>query len=94
MVTIRPYRRGGWEVDIRVSHPDGRELRVRKKSPCTGKLAAMRWAESIERDLLLQVTAPKRKESPTLMEFAPRFLDGYARANRQNPAGSPTTCPS
>ena len=22
-VTIRPYRRGGWEVDIRVVTPDG-----------------------------------------------------------------------
>jgi hypothetical protein len=27
-VTIRPYRRGGWEVDIRVVAPDGsREFR-------------------------------------------------------------------
>jgi hypothetical protein len=24
---------------------------------------------------------------PTLNEFAPRFLDGYARANRQKPSG-------
>jgi len=86
-VKIRPYRRGGWEADVRVTHPDGRELRVRKKTPCTGKSAATRWAETVERDLLLQVAAPARKESPTLTEFAPRFLDGYARANRQKPSG-------
>lgn len=86
-VKIRPYRRGGWEADVRVTHPDGRELRVRKKTPCTGKSAATRWAETVERDLLLQVAAPTRKESPTLTEFAPRFLDGYARANRQKPSG-------
>jgi integrase len=29
----------------------------------------------------------RRKEVPTLEEFAPRFLDGYARANRQKPSG-------
>ncbi len=28
-----------------------------------------------------------RKEVPTLEEFAPRFLDGYARANRQKASG-------
>ena len=27
------------------------------------------------------------KEVPTLKEFAPRFLDGHARANRQKPSG-------
>jgi integrase len=27
------------------------------------------------------------KEVPTLKDFAPRFLDGYARANRQKPSG-------
>ena len=28
-----------------------------------------------------------RKEVPTLRAFAPRFLDGHARANRQKPSG-------
>ena len=33
-VTIRPYRKGGWEVDIRVVTHDGtRQLRERKRSP-------------------------------------------------------------
>ena len=86
-VKMRPYKRGGWEADIRVTHPDGRGLRVRKKAPCAGKSAATRWAESVERDLLMQVAAPARKESPTVLEFAPRFLDGYAVANRQKPSG-------
>src|SRR5262245_64629386 len=27
------------------------------------------------------------KEVPTLREFAPRFVDGHARANRQKPSG-------
>ena len=28
-----------------------------------------------------------QKEVPTLAEFAPRFVDGHARANRQKPSG-------
>jgi hypothetical protein len=28
-----------------------------------------------------------KKEVPTFEEFAPRFLDGYARANREKPSG-------
>jgi len=40
-VTIRPYRRGGWEVDIRVVTPDGtREFRVRKRAPVSSRSAA------------------------------------------------------
>lgn len=37
-VTIRPYRRGGWEVDIRVVAPDGlREIRERKRAPTSAR---------------------------------------------------------
>jgi integrase len=86
-VKIRPYRRGGWEADVRVTAPNGRDLRVRKKAPCSSRSAAQRWAESVERRLLLTATTPTRKEAPTLQEFAPRFVEGYARANRQKPSG-------
>ena len=40
-----------------------------------------------ERELFVHGPAKPRKEVPTLTEFAPRFLDGYARANRQKPSG-------
>jgi hypothetical protein len=37
---------------------------------------------------ILQHGVPQpEKEVPTLKEFAPRFLDGHARANRQKPSG-------
>ena len=37
-VKIRPYRRGGWEVDIRVVAPDGlREIRERKRAPTSAR---------------------------------------------------------
>ena len=91
-VTIRPYRRGGWEVDIRVVTPDGaRQLRERRRAPMSSRSAAMRWAESRERTLFQRLVDPartkQRKEVPTLRAFAPRFLDGHARANRQKPSG-------
>src|SRR5256885_1062898 len=92
-VTIRPYRRGGWEVDIRVVAPDGtRELRERKRAPTSARSAVVGWAESRKRGLLKRLINPPQdnappKEVPTLREFASRFLDGHARANRQKPSG-------
>jgi integrase len=91
-VTIRPYRRGGWEIDIRVVTPDGaRKLRERKRAPMSSRSAAVRWAEGRERTLFQRLMDPAqnkpRREVPTLREFASRFLDGHARANRQKPSG-------
>src|SRR6187431_2298761 len=92
-VTIRPYRRGGWEVDIRVVAPDDtREFRERKRAPVSSRSAAVRWAEGRERVLFERLMKPPQdnappKEVPTLRDFVSRFLDGHARANRQKPSG-------
>ena len=91
-VILRPYRRGGWEVDIRLVLPDDSEHRERRKAPMATKSAAQRWAEAREREWYRELTNPPTtaattKEVPTLEEFWPRFLDGYARANRQKPSG-------
>ena len=88
-VTIRPYRRGGWEADVRLRLPNGRRYRERGKAPGTSRSAAQRWAEDRERHLLLH--GPKAKhqsarEVPTLKEFATRFLNEHAIANRQKPS--------
>ena len=88
-VTIRPYRRGGWEADIRLRLPNGRRYRERGKAPGTSRSAAQRWAEDGERHLLLHGSQPKpqsAREVPTLKEFATRFLDEHAVANRQKPS--------
>jgi hypothetical protein len=51
-VTIRPYRGGGWEVDIRVVSPDGtRHKRERKHAPISSRTAVGRWAAARERVL-------------------------------------------
>ena len=88
-VTVRPYRRGGWEVDVRIVLPDGRRRRDRRRAPVTSKTAALRWGQARERELLIHrpATPPQpRKEVPTLQAFTERFLDGHARANRQKPS--------
>jgi hypothetical protein len=82
---------GGWEVDIRVQLPDGNVIRERKKAAASSKQAAQKWAESRERVLLVHGKPKPAKEDvqgiPTLKEFALRFLNGYAKANRLKPSG-------
>ncbi len=78
---------GSWEVDIRFTLPNGQRRRDRKFLSGISKSAAQRWAEDRQRHLLLQGPAPPKKEVPTLEDFALRFIDGYARANRQKPSG-------
>jgi integrase len=98
-VTVRKYKRGGWEVDIRITLPDDAEHRQRRKAPVASKSAAQRWGEDRERTWYQTLAHPQpepveqareantKTEAPTLQEFAPRFVDGYARANRQKPSG-------
>lgn len=86
-VRVRPYRRGGWEVDIRWLAPDGRRRRERRRTAVTSRNAAQRWGEARERELMVNGSETRVQEVPTIEEFVPRFLDGHARANRQKPGG-------
>ena len=85
-VGVRPYRRGGWQVDIRLVLPDGRRFRERKVFKTASKSAAQRWGQERERHLLRSGSPTPTKEVPTLEMFAPTFLEGHARANRQKPS--------
>lgn len=86
-VRVRHYRKGGFEVDIRVRLANGREYRERKVLKTDSKSAANRWGHDRERHLLVHGPPQKTKEVPTLKEFAPRFINEYAVANRQKPSG-------
>lgn len=86
-VKVRKYRRGGLEVDIRVTFPDGSIVRERRKAPVRSESGAQRWGERREQFILFHRPAKKRKEVPTLEQFYPRFLEGYATANRHKPSG-------
>ena len=94
--TIRPYRRGGWEVDIVITYPNGEKHRERRKAPVDSKSAAKRWAKERELFLLQLGRPPRRGENidtppeevptvPTFAEFVPRYLE-YVKANRQKPS--------
>ena len=93
-VTIREYQgqKDVWEVDIRVLLPSGEMIRERKKAPVSGKANAQRWAEGRERELVKHgKPKPIKNEEvlplTTLKEFAPRFIEGHAEANRLKPSG-------
>lgn len=85
-VTVRPYRRG-WQVDIASRFADGTRYRERRRLRIRSKSAAVRWGEDRERHVLQHGLPQPTKEVPTLREFAPRFLDGHARANQHKPSG-------
>jgi hypothetical protein len=74
MVAVRPYKRGGWHVDIRLVMPDGMQFRERRVFKTASKSAAQRWGQDRERHLLMHGLPKPMKEVPTLEEFAPRFL--------------------
>src|SRR6267154_5287458 len=86
-VRVVPYHSGGFEIDIRLRLPNGSRHRERRIVSHSSKSAAQRWGQDRERHLLQHGPAQPKKEVPTLEEFAPRFLDGHARANRQKPSG-------
>src|SRR3954470_14113018 len=64
-VKVRPYRNGGWEVDIQFRLPDGTRHRERCKAPVESKSGAMRWGQDRERHLLQHGPEPAKKEVPT-----------------------------
>ena len=78
-------------MDLRVTLPDESEHRLRLRAPLGSKSAAQRWGEERERHWYHKLTHPQllkeQKDVPTLRQFAPRFVDGHARANRQKPSG-------
>jgi integrase len=71
--------------------PDGTPYRERRRLTITSKSAARRWGQDRERHLLQHGPPQSKKEVPTVGEFAPRFVDGHARANRQKPSGIAAT---
>ncbi len=93
--TIRPFRTGGWEIDIVLTLPNGEKLRERRKAPVDSKSAAKKWGQERERHLLQHGRPPRRgdkakpeqkKTVPTFAEFVPRYLADHVRANREKPS--------
>lgn len=74
-------------MDITIRFPNGSRYRERKRASRFSKSRAKRWAEDRERYLLQHGPLTAKKEVPRLDTFAPRFVDGHARANRHKPSG-------
>jgi integrase len=93
-VKIRPYRKGGWEIDIMILLDNGQRYRERRKAPVSSKSAALRWGEKRERYLLAHGPSTeaddpavvKKAEVPTFAEFVPRFREGHMKANKLSPS--------
>src|SRR5680860_366879 len=93
-VKIRPYRKGGYEVDIMIRLANGKTYRERRKSPYSSRSASLRWGRERERHLLVNGTTPagqatagtQEKEVQTIAEFADRYMEGYAKANGHKPS--------
>jgi hypothetical protein len=89
-VKVREYKKrgkSGWEVDIMFKWPDGELYRERVKAPVGSKSGAKSWGEQRQAELLSRGRKAVEKQTvPTLKEFAPRYLDEGARANRQKPS--------
>jgi integrase len=73
------------EINTRLSN--GARHRERRRLSIASKSAAQRWGQDRERHLLQHGPAKPKKEVSTLEQFASRFLDGHARANRHKPSG-------
>jgi integrase len=74
-----------WMVDVVFEHVDGRVERLRKVAPVQTKRGAEEYERRLRAELLNP--SPKRMEVPTLAEFAPQFIEGHAKANRQKASG-------
>ena len=89
-VTVRPYRRGGWEVDIASVLPDGTHHREREAErphrPSRPQRDGVRHENASSSCSTASPQADRRRCRHST-EFRSRFLDGYARANRQKPSG-------
>ncbi len=78
-------RREFWMVDVVFEHVDGRQERVRKVAPVQTRRGALDYERKLRVELLNP--SPKKVEAPTLAEFAPKFIEGHAKANRQKASG-------
>ncbi|WP_257455311.1 N-terminal phage integrase SAM-like domain-containing protein [Archangium lipolyticum] len=97
-VKVREYKKrgkSGWEVDITFKWPDGEPYLERVKAPVGSWSGAKAWGEQRQAELLARgrrvVDVEKKREVPTLKEFAPRLIDGDSRANRQKPSSTITS---
>lgn len=72
-----------WFVDFRMHYPDGKDKRVRKRSPVNSRAGAEAYERQLRAELLeaweqvKRRVEPQPKEVPTLAQFATEFTASY-----------------
>ncbi len=74
-VKVRPYKRGGWEVDIMLTIPDRPKVRERRRAPVSTKSAAKRWGQERERQLIHQIMSLDPPSDPPALPDEPPAPD-------------------
>lgn len=77
-------------MDILIRLDNGRKFRERRKSPVESKTGSLRWGQDRERHLLRHGPEGDRdkveREVPTIADFAPTYIERYAKAKRLKPS--------
>ena len=91
-VKVRPFRSGGWEVDVTARLPDLTIYRKRFKASATSRTLALREGENLLAEIIRLGAAPVRRTAtkevevrkavPTVEEFKATFLTNHSGANR------------
>ena len=72
-----------WLVDIVFQHPDGREQRIKKKSPVQTRRGAEDYERQVRNALLDGSYGKKEEKFATFGDFAETFVNTYATANNK-----------
>jgi integrase len=70
-----------WFVDFWLHFPDGRQTRVRKRSPVQSKRGAESYERQLRDEMINPTLAEVKKEVPTLKVFSEEFLSTYCVTN-------------
>ena len=82
-MAVRKDKRKGWMTDFIFIRPDGRKIRIRKRSPDQNRKGAVEHERQLLEELKETKSNPRqrRKEVPTFNKFADEFLETYACSN-------------
>jgi integrase len=86
-MSVRRKQDGAYYVDVVFEHPDGRQERVRKRSPVQDRRGAERYERELRQALLGGTYGKARKEEkpelPTVSAYADEFMRTYVATNNR-----------
>lgn len=71
-----------WEIDAHVTLPNGKTVRLRRKSPISTKTAAREYEQQAIKDLLADHAAGRKGRAPKFAAFVDEYLRHAAAENR------------